>query len=302
MSTEKYITKIELESKVKDYVNALDVIDTTKKTIQGTLRSFTNQYDEQEPLEVNITIFLQNFVTISSFETAKNRLRKFINSVHLDVDIDSLGIEFIPVYVTIEDIQSKFAKIENDKLWLTDNILSEQYQMLKMYVYLLWIGVPKKHIFDLKRRDYDVADKILTDNDKKFFLRSIYYSDVCDLLHGELQKNIRNYSFVVMDKLSVYCIVPDYEFTDSDLDKTIIDLQNCKFDSPSYFLDRLTKKYVYSSKIITKSGAMQRISTWEKVNNRSAIPSIMSVVMNEANIFGSERVMYIDYLQYKKTL
>lgn len=298
----EYITKIELETKAKDYVNALDVIDATKETTWGTLRAFINQYDEQEPLEVNVIDFLKKFTTISSFGNAKIKLKNFFKAAHLDLSIDDLGIEFVPVYITFEDIKSKFAKIENNKLWLSDNILAKQYQMLKMYVYLLWIGVPKDHIFDLKRQDYDITDRILTDNGKQFFLKSIYYTDVSDMLHEELQKNIKSYSFIIVDKLSVYCIVPDYKPTDSDMQKTLINLQNCKYASPSYFLDRLTKKYIYTSNVITRSGVMQRIYTWEKVNNTPAIPSIMSTVMNEANVFDSKQIVYRNYLQYKKTL
>lgn len=303
-----YFTKENIQKSIKDFLNNWEQEHSfySERSIYEYKTRFTsliNNYNDSLSLKENMVGRLSVIKASIYFYHIKEAYSEWLKYSKINCDISD--IRFTPKFINFRQLQNNIEMTEKEQLWRNVGFRSGSYfTVAKLYAYLLWIGLSKEEINNLRKRDYDIQNRVLTVGNDFVDLNKIYYQDnnCANIVHKELVKNITAVKLQNTDGLVEYIYGEgDINYSDhllrtstlSTHGKTIV---NKVSDAASVCISPV--------KIIYKSGLYHRLYIWSLVKEKpinystldSALEEVRSCLTSKTHIH-KEYYNYIDLME-----
>lgn len=293
-------TKSELQEMIDEYVEYMAKLgiyaERTQLNAKFTLNGFTKKYTVDLSFAENVYNYLKDIPTKPNYDTARSILKRFCS--YSNIIVDWKEYSFIPTFITFEDINIGLTQTARESNFANDSMLCSHYIFLRLYVYLLWLGLKQSEMAALIKKDYDVQNKVLNVSGLKIDLSSAYYADCSKFICDELVENIKSVTARINGILS-------YVSTRSapNLDIQLFGVERGKTYAAIATLRRcntLCKKYLYDNSIIENSGNMFRLRKWEQLHGRAIDRKNIKTAIKETNVQKSDKIAYENYMLYRR--
>lgn len=278
------MTKQELEAKLSEFMDYyvsshFEYNDNSFETIKHRMYSLLSQYDDKITLKDNMINKLEKIQSKQYFDICKALYMEFLKFINTDYDLS--GIKYKPKYVlSFAQLNETIKIAERDKIWgqLDSKVQAEtanRFVMAKLFAYLLWVGLDHNMIYELKRADYDLSNKVINVCDNQFDLDSIFYQEdnQSNIISDELIANILSKEtvningFIDYDTRYINSGYPKCGKIRESCSEKVIRSSSGGSKNLNLKVGRAVNLCFYNTNIIYKSGVLYRLFLAEKVYN-----------------------------------
>ncbi len=293
----------QIENYINEYIHLISNNLTEYRVNVAKQKLINSLCNQEHNMVENIAKSLQSASDYQYYRELKLLFQNFLNYCNVDYDVSQ--IPYVCKYISFEQLQYH---IEKNHIWKNRQD-ANNFLMAKLFAYLLWVGLDKETIAELKRLDYNVARSEICTKDKTYCLNDPIYKESTIYIKNELALNVQSqYLKVYSDGKKDYSIRQPNDMSQIDDYKLVIDENESIIRSRSTGnnlcrkIQTVVTHYIYNANQIYKSGMFYKLFKLQRdygININSI--NISKIAHDRLGYnYNSNYNLYNEFAQYKR--